>query len=65
MINYTFTVFTPCYNGEKTIKRVFDSMMAQTYDKWEWIIVNDGSKDKSDEVIREMLTNVTPPFRGV
>lgn len=57
-MDYTFTIFTPCYNGEKTIKRVFDSVLAQTYDKWEWIIINDGSTDNSEMVINRMLNNI-------
>lgn len=55
MADYKFTVFTPCYNGEKTIKRVFDSMEKQTYDNFEWIIINDGSTDNSDAVIRDLV----------
>lgn len=55
MIKYKFTIFTPCYNGENTIKRVFDSVESQTYDNFEWIIVNDGSTDNSDTVIRSLI----------
>lgn len=55
MINYKFTIFTPCYNGAKTIKRVFDSVESQTYSNFEWIIVNDGSTDQSDIVIRNLI----------
>lgn len=55
MKNYKFTIFTPCYNGAKTINRVFDSVEAQTYTDFEWIIVNDGSKDNSDFVIRDLI----------
>lgn len=55
MTNYKFTIFTPCYNGAKTIKRVFGSVEAQTYTDFEWIIVNDGSKDNSDFVVRELI----------
>lgn len=29
MRNYSFTIFTPCYNGAKTINRVFDSVLSQ------------------------------------
>lgn len=55
MKNFLFTIFTPCYNGEKTIHRVFKSVESQTYNNFEWIIVNDGSKDNSDEVIRNLI----------
>lgn len=54
-MDYKFTVFTPCYNGEKTIHRVFESMNAQTYTNWEWIIINDGSTDDSDNVIKKLI----------
>lgn len=55
MKSYKFTIFTPCYNGAKTIKRVFDSVESQDYHNFEWIIVNDGSKDDSDTVIRSLI----------
>lgn len=54
MTNYKFTIFTPCYNGEKTIERVFESVANQTYSNFEWIIVNDGSKDNSGRRIAEL-----------
>lgn len=54
MTNFKFTVFTPCYNGEKTIERVFESVANQTYTNFEWIIVNDGSKDNSGKRIAEL-----------
>lgn len=53
--NFKFTIFTPCYNGEHTISRVFQSMEAQTYTNFEWIIINDGSKDNSDIVIKGLI----------
>lgn len=55
MKNYKFSIFTPCYNGAKTIHRVFESMACQTYSCWEWIIVNDGSTDGSDTVIKDEI----------
>lgn len=57
-MDYKFTIFTPCYNGAKTIHRVFESVRSQTYDNWEWIIINDGSTDNSDEVIRQELLTI-------
>lgn len=54
MTNFKFTVFTPCYNGEKTVERVFKSVANQTYTNFEWIIVNDGSKDNSGKRIAEL-----------
>lgn len=52
-MNYFFTIFTPCYNGAKFIHRVFKSVASQTYKNFEWIIINDGSTDNSDEIIQK------------
>lgn len=56
MKNYTFTIFTPCYNGAKTIHRVFESVANQTYTYFEWIIVNDGSTDDSKGEIKRLIS---------
>ena len=50
-----FTIFTPCYNGEHQIQRVFDSVKSQNYSDFEWIIINDGSTDNSDKIIKSLL----------
>ena len=44
------SVVTPCYNGEKYISRFLDSVINQTYDNVEVILVNDGSIDKTEEI---------------
>lgn len=53
--NPQFTIFTPCYNGGKMIHRVFESVSNQTFLNYEWIIINDGSTDNSDEIIKCLL----------
>lgn len=45
------TVLTPCYNVEKYIHRLLDSILIQTYSNIEMIIVDDGSTDKSKIII--------------
>jgi len=55
MKNYFFTIFTPCYNGENTIERVFQSVDSQTYLNYEWIIINDGSKDESQKKTESLI----------
>lgn len=55
MKKFKFTLFTPCYNGAHCIKRVFDSVISQSYKNFEWIIINDCSTDDSDNVIRNLL----------
>lgn len=55
MIKGLVSIITPCYNGAKYISETIDSVLAQTYAQWEMIIVDDGSKDNSDEIIRNYM----------
>ena len=45
------SVISPCYNGEKYLKPFLESLLSQDYSNVEFIIVNDGSTDKSEEII--------------
>ena len=47
------TIVIPVYNGEKYVKEAIDSALNQTYDNIEILVINDGSKDKSDSIIKE------------
>lgn len=49
----TISIITASYNYEKYIKDTIESVLAQTYSDWEMIIVDDGSKDKSRDIIKE------------
>ena len=42
----TIGIVTPFYNGGKTLLETANSVFSQTYPYFEWIIVDDGSKDK-------------------
>ncbi|MFX1394281.1 MAG: glycosyltransferase family 2 protein [Promethearchaeota archaeon] len=48
----TVSIIIPCYNGEDTISRAIESILNQTYQGFEIIIVNDSSTDNSEEVIQ-------------
>ncbi|WP_299799157.1 glycosyltransferase family 2 protein [uncultured Maribacter sp.] len=46
-----FSVLTPTYNRAHTLKRVFDSLKAQTFQDFEWIIIDDASSDETSKLI--------------
>lgn len=50
-----FTIFTPVYNGENLFHRAYDSINGSIYKDFEWIIINDGSTDHSDDTIRALI----------
>ncbi len=45
------SVVMPAYNAEKYIAEAIESILAQTYKDFEFIIINDGSTDKTEEII--------------
>lgn len=45
------TVIIPVYNGEKFIRRAIDSVLRQTYPAAQIIVVDDGSKDPTREIV--------------
>ena len=47
------SVIIPTYNRARWLPTVLDSVMAQTYDNWECIVVDDGSTDDTSRVIRK------------
>lgn len=47
------SVIVPVYQVEKYIKKCLDSLVEQTLDDTEFIIVNDGSYDNSEQIILE------------
>lgn len=44
------SVIVPVYNVEKYLERCVESIIRQTYDKLQIILVNDASKDRSGEI---------------
>lgn len=45
------SILLPVYNSETTIQETIDSILCQTYSDFELVIINDGSSDKSEQII--------------
>jgi glycosyltransferase involved in cell wall biosynthesis len=45
------TVLMPVFNGEKYLKEAIESILTQTWQDFEFLIINDGSTDSSDRII--------------
>ncbi len=52
------SVIIPAYNAEKTIKKCLDSILNQTYDDYEIIVVNDGSVDQTSVTLESYKKSV-------
>lgn len=47
----SITLIIPVYNGEKFLSALLESVIAQTFDDWDCICVNDGSTDGSAQIL--------------
>jgi len=65
MDEYTFTVFTPTYNRAHTLHRVYDSLRAQTFRDFEWLICDDGSADDTWPLVQRWMREAAFPIRYV
>ena len=56
-INYSpkISIILPVYQGEKTLTIAIKSILRQSYKNFELIIVNDGSTDKTDDIILKII----------
>jgi glycosyltransferase involved in cell wall biosynthesis len=50
---FIFTVFTATYNRAHTLSRVYESLKAQTFCDFEWVVGDDGSTDNTASLIKE------------
>jgi len=49
------SIVIPCYNAEAFLARTIESVLAQDFDDWEMIVVDDGSKDRSSAIAQSFV----------
>ena len=48
------SVVTTVYNGEPYVDRAIPGILGQTFEDFEWILVDDGSQDRTPDILREL-----------
>jgi len=59
---FIFTVFTATYNRAHTLSRVYESLKAQTFSDFEWVVGDDGSTDDTQSLINEWQIDASFPI---
>ncbi|HEU0229389.1 MAG TPA: glycosyltransferase family A protein [Burkholderiaceae bacterium] len=62
---YQFTVLTPSYNRAHTLGRVYASLCDQTFQDFEWLVVDDGSTDDTRQRVEAWQAEARFPIRYV
>ncbi len=51
------TILTPTYNRSHTLERLYNSLIKQTNNNFEWMIVDDGSKDNTESLVKQFIND--------
>lgn len=57
-----FAICTPTYNRAGLLRRPFDSLMKQTFRDFVWVIVDDGSSDDTEALVKEFEKEASFPI---
>lgn len=60
---HLFSVITPTYNRAQTLDRVYRSLREQSFQDFEWVVVDDGSTDHTRSLIRGWQEEASFPIR--
>lgn len=58
-----FTVFTPTFDRARTLPRVRESLLAQTFRDFEWLVLDDGSRDGTPDLLAAWARDGSLPIR--
>ena len=58
------SIIVPIYNAEKYLNKCLDSLINQTKKELEFILINDGSTDTSEEIIKNYKDNRIKYFKN-
>lgn len=56
MYKYKFTIFTPTYNRAYILENLYNDLKNQTFNDFEWLIVDDGSNDNTKELVDSFIS---------
>lgn len=48
------SIMTPIYNGSDFVFRCYKNLLSQTLTNWEWVVVDDGSTDRTSEIVQNI-----------
>lgn len=54
MVNDLVSIIMPAYNAESYIASAIDSILNQSYQNWELLVVNDASADTTGKIVQEI-----------
>ena len=59
------TVFTPTYNRAHTLRRLYKSLIIQDHTLFEWLVIDDGSNDNTQDLLKELKIESPFPMRWI
>lgn len=60
-----YTIFTPTYNRAHLLPKIYQSLCIQKYKDLEWLVIDDGSYDNTEEVINSFILESIFPIRYI
>lgn len=63
MYKYRITVFTPTFNRAYILEKLYSSLKKQSFRNFEWLVVDDGSSDHTEQLINEWKREACFPIR--